>query len=322
MAASLNAPDISPLFPFAVAVMFLFGLVFGSFLNVCIYRMPRGLSVVRPRSACPQCHAPIRGCDNVPVLSWLLLRGRCRDCKSKISPRYAVVELLIATLFALCFWQWGVSLATAKFCLLSFLLVGLIFTDLDCKLLPDALTLPGLGLGLVFSLLVPVQRLALAWIPFTLWRHLPFSYAWRAQSLIDSAAGAALGAFLVWSAGFLYFKLRGVEGMGLGDVKMMAMVGSFLGMELTLLTIGTAAFAASLFGLATMIIVWLRRARRRMSRAGEAAGRALPRAWQSAQLIYRFYEIPFGAFLGITGVLAFFCGDRLIRWYMHLWMRP
>ena len=215
-----------------------------------------------------------------------------------------------------------VSFATAKYCLLSFLLVGLIFTDLDCKLLPDALTLPGLGLGLVFSLLVPVQRLASAWIPFTLWRHLPFSYAWRAQSLIDSAAGAALGAFLVWSAGFLYFKLRGVEGMGLGDVKMMAMVGSFLGMELTLLTIGTAAFAASLFGLATMIIVWLRRARRRMSRAGEAAGRALPRAWQSAQLIYRFYEIPFGAFLGITGVLAFFCGDRLIRWYMHLWMRP
>jgi len=322
LAASLNAPDIGPLFPFAVAVMFLFGLVFGSFLNVCIYRMPRGLSVVRPRSACPQCHAPIRGYDNVPVLSWLLLRGRCRDCKSKISPRYAVVELLIATLFALCFWQWGVSLATAKFCLLSFLLVGLIFTDLDCKLLPDALTLPGLGLGLVFSLLVPVQRLALAWIPFTLWRHLPFSYAWRAQSLIDSAAGAALGAFLVWSAGFLYLKLRGVEGMGLGDVKMMAMVGSFLGMELTLLTIGTAAFAASLFGLATMIIVWLRRARRRMSRAREAAGRALPRAWQSAQLVYRFYEIPFGAFLGVTGVVAFFCGERLIRWYMHLWMRP
>src|SRR5947207_6443547 len=114
----ISRANVSPgdtLDPVISGGVFALGLVFGSFLNVCIYRMPRGLSVVRPRSACPQCHAPIRGYDNVPVLSWLPLRGRCRDCKSKISPRYAVVELLIATLFALCFCQWGVSLATAKF---------------------------------------------------------------------------------------------------------------------------------------------------------------------------------------------------------------
>jgi leader peptidase (prepilin peptidase)/N-methyltransferase len=216
--------------------------------------------------------------------------------------------------------RWGFSIETVKYWAFSFLLTGLIFTDLDCKLLPDKLTLPGLGLGLLFSVLTPVERLASAWIPYTAWQHMNFNVAWRVQSLIDSAAGAALGALLIWLAGFIYFAWRRVHGMGLGDVKMMAMVGAFLGVEMTLFTIGAAALAASIFGLLTMIVVWIRRTRRRMARR-QSLKASLSRAWNSAALIYRNYEIPFGSFLGAMAMLAFFYGNAVVRWYMHLWMR-
>jgi leader peptidase (prepilin peptidase)/N-methyltransferase len=229
--------------------------------------------------------------------------------------------LVTALLFAFCFLKWGFSAETLKYCTLSFLLLGLIFTDLDCKLLPDKLTLPGLGLGLLFSIFAPVERLASAWIPFVAWQHMRFDVAWRVQSLIDSAAGAALGAGLIWGAGFVYLKLRGVEGMGFGDVKMMALIGAFLGMEMTLFTIGAAALAATLFGLSTMLWVWIKRIRRRMRRTGQPLGVTFGRAWRSANLVYRNYEIPFGSFLGAMALLAFFYGNTMIQWYMHLWLR-
>ena len=133
--------DLPPSF-YATAI-FLFGLAFGSFLNVCIHRLPQGLSVVRPRSACPQCHAPIRAWDNIPVLSWLVLGGRCRDCKTPISPRYVFVELLTGLIFLACWLTFGPTLWTLKFCVFGFLLLGLIFTDAETKLLPDALSLCG-----------------------------------------------------------------------------------------------------------------------------------------------------------------------------------
>lgn len=318
----MTALDYQPFFYFGAAASFILGLAFGSFLNVCIYRMPRELSVVRPRSACPDCKASIRAIDNVPVLSWLVLRGQCRSCKRPISPRYLIVELLTAMLFLACFLRWEFSLEAIKYCVFSFLILGLIVTDIDCKLLPDRITLPGLGLGLLFAIFVPVEKLASAWIPFTLWQHVRFDVAWRLQSLVDSLAGAALGAFLIWAAGFIYLKLRGVEGMGLGDVKMMAMVGAFLGMEMTLFTIGAAALGASVFGFSMMLAVWIKRSRRRLTRAHQSMQQAVVRAWHSAALIYRHYEIPFGAFLGAMAVVAFLCGNALLRWYMHLWMRP
>ena len=143
--------------PVFASSIFLFGLAFGSFLNVCIYRLPRGLSVVAPRSACPKCKQPIAFYDNLPVLSWLILGGRCRHCKTKITPRYLLIELLTGLLFLACYWYFGLTLATLKYCVFGFLLLGLIFTDAETKLLPDKMTLPGLALGLVFSLLVPVQ---------------------------------------------------------------------------------------------------------------------------------------------------------------------
>ncbi len=128
-------------------MVFAFGLIFGSFLNVCIYRMPRGLSVVSPRSACPNCGKQIAAYDNVPVLSWLWLRGRCRHCHARITPRYMVVELLLGLLFLACFAEFGLRPETLKWCTFSFLLLGLIFTDAETHLLPDKLTLPGLALG-------------------------------------------------------------------------------------------------------------------------------------------------------------------------------
>ena len=124
--------------PFLASASVVFGLIFGSFLNVCIYRLPRDLSVMNPRwSACPECKKPIAFYDNIPVVSWLLLRGRCRQCQGRISPRYLMVEVLTAVLFLACSWYFGATLATLKYCVLAFLLLGLIFTDAETKLLPD-----------------------------------------------------------------------------------------------------------------------------------------------------------------------------------------
>jgi len=147
-------PQLEPIFACAI---FLFGLAFGSFLNVVIYRLPRQKSVVLPHSACPNCGAAIAPYDNIPVFSWLLLRGRCRKCETRISPRYILVELLTGIIFLLVFLEFGPTLATLKFCIFSFLLLGLIFIDAEHKLLPDRLTIPGLILGIFFSLFVPVR---------------------------------------------------------------------------------------------------------------------------------------------------------------------
>src|SRR5256885_11507028 len=171
--------------------IFVLGLVFGSFLNVCIYRLPLGLSVIRPGSACPQCHESIPFYENIPVLSWLILRGRCRHCKARISLRYLAVELLTGALFLLCCLNFGFTLATLKYCVFGFLLLGLIFTDAETKLLPDKLTLPGLVLGLLFSLFVPVNDLASQFLPGAV--NLPFGSDLVAplMSALDALLGAA-----------------------------------------------------------------------------------------------------------------------------------
>jgi leader peptidase (prepilin peptidase)/N-methyltransferase len=298
--------------------MFIMGLAFGSFLNVCIYRMPLGLSVVTPRSACPGCKQPIAFYDNMPVLSWLILSGRCRQCKTKISPRYLMIELLTGLMFLACFWYFGLTLSTVKYCTFSFLLLGLIFTDAETKLLPDKLTLPGLAVGLVFSLLVPVNDLASQFLPGMV--NLPFSgdISMRLLSLLDSLLGAALGASFIYGAGAAYLRWRGTEGMGFGDVKLMAMVGAFLGMKLTVFTMFTASLAGSMFGLGTVLVVWLKRTHRFMRRLANAQA-ARRRGWQSAQMVLRFYQMPFGVFLGSMAMVALFFGNPFLRWYGRLW---
>jgi leader peptidase (prepilin peptidase) / N-methyltransferase len=302
--------------------------VFGSFLNVCIYRMPREISVVSPRSACPGCEAPIAAYDNIPVLSWLILRGKCRNCGAPISPRYAIVELLTGALFVVSYFAAQATadalgeqcylpenlnpfFVAAKFSALSFLLLGLIFTDAETKLLPDLLTKPGIVMGLAFSLIVPVcdipQRMVFA------------IDNWRVLSLLNSVAGALLGFAIILAIALLYEAVRGVEGMGRGDVKLMAMIGAFLGVKLTLLVLLLGSVIGSLFGVFLIFWVWLKRlARRRRTHNSEPLGVARKRAWQSAILIYRNFEIPFGVFLGTAALFSAFFGVALVRWYMGI----
>lgn len=300
------------------AAIFLFGLAFGSFLNVCIYRLPRGLSVVTPRSACPACKEQIAFYDNIPVLSWLLLGGRCRRCRARISPRYLAIEMLTASLFVACYWHFGPTLSTLKYCAFAFLVLGLIFMDAETKLLPDKMTLPGLGLGLTFSLLVPVNDLASQLLSGTATLPVSGDIAMRVLSLLDAVLGSVVGASFIYGAGAIYLRWRGTEGMGFGDVKLMAMIGAFLGVKLTILTIFAASLAGSLFGLTTVMTVWVKRTHRFAKRLASAQA-ARRRAWQSAQVIYRNYQMPFGVFLGSMALMALFFGERLLRWYGGLW---
>jgi leader peptidase (prepilin peptidase)/N-methyltransferase len=304
--------------PVLASAIFILGLAFGSFLNVCIYRLPLGLSVVTPRSACPKCKQPIALYDNVPVLSWLILGGRCRNCKNSISPRYLLIELLTGLMFLACYWYFGYTLATLKYCVLAFLLLGLIFTDAETKLLPDKLTLSGLALGLIFSLIVPVNDLASQALPGMLTLPVSGEISTAIYSLLDALLGAALGASFIYGAGAIYLRWRGMEGMGFGDVKLMAMVGAFLGIKLTIFTIFTASLAGSAFGLSTVLAVWLKRRHRFRAHMSDAQA-ARRRAWQSAQMVLRFYQMPFGVFLGTMALFAFFFGNQFLRWYTRLW---
>jgi leader peptidase (prepilin peptidase)/N-methyltransferase len=225
-----------------------------------------------------------------------------------------MIELLTALLFLACYWSFGLTVSTLKYCVLAFLLLGLIFTDAETKLLPDKMTLPGLALGVIFSLLVPVNDLASQFMPGMV--SLPFSgvVSARLVSLVDSLLGAATGAAFIYGAGAIYLRWRGTEGMGFGDVKLMAMVGAFLGMKLTIFTIFTASMAGSLFGLTTVFVVWIKRTQRFMKRLANAQA-ARRRGWRSAQVVYRNYQMPFGVFLGSMAMLAFFFGDRFLHWY-------
>ena len=296
------------------AAIFALGLCWGSFLNVCIYRLPRGKSVVTPRSACPNCGEMIPLYHNLPVASWLLLRGKCRSCKQPISPRYMVVELLIGILFLVCYLHFGLSLAMLKCVVLGFLLVGLIFTDAETKLLPDAMTLPGIVIGIGFSLLVPVNDLASRIMPGLVSTTMRGQISWRTWSLADSLLGAAIGASFLYGAAAIYLRARGVEGMGFGDVKLMGMIGAFLGTKLTILTIFAASLTGSLFGLITVLAVWGKR-RRRIAARGVPSLEARRRAWHSAMMVLRYYEMPFGVFLGAMAILAFLFGNQLLHWY-------
>lgn len=306
---------MDPVYAFAT---FALGLAFGSFLNVCIYRLPRGLSTVRPGSACPNCSQPIRFYDNLPVLSWIILRGRCRDCKSPISPRYLIVELLTAALFLACYWQFGLTLAALKYCCFGFLLLGLIFTDAETQLLPDKLTLPGTALGLLFSLVVPVNDLASQLLPQWVSPQTNSYLPPQLLSFADSLLGALVGASFIYGVGAIYLRARGVEGMGFGDVKLMAIVGAFLGVKLTMFTIFAGSIAGSLFGLWTVLAVWIKRSRRRMVRNHEPASEARRRAWASASIALRRHQMPFGVFLGSMAMIAFFVGNRFLQWYWRM----
>ncbi len=267
-----------------VAIAALFGAIIGSFLNVVIHRLPREESIAFPNSRCPACNAPIQFYDNIPVLSYLILRGRCRKCGASISPRYPAVEVLTAFLFALVAYTSGLSLSLPFDLLFVASLIALIFIDAEHMILPNAITYPGASLALIIRLFVP---------NFEGTGMFMSAHAAPPEWMM-SFAGAILGAIVgggsLWLTGFLWKRLRGVDAMGLGDVKMMLMVGAYLGWPRTILTIFLAVIAGSIVGIALM----LRRGRRDM-----------------------MMMLPFGIFLGIGAIISLLYGSRIIAWYTH-----
>ena len=279
----------APQLPVACALMAVLGAMIGSFLNVVIHRLPLEQSIVFPNSTCPKCRKPIKPYDNIPILSFLALRGRCRSCGARISPRYPAVEALTAALFAAVTWHDGLSFALAFDLAFTASLIALVFIDAEHMILPNAITYPGMIFALVTRLAVPYLAGPTHFEDLPqLVSVLPAKLPLGAVSLIGALIGALAGGGSLWLMGFLWEKLRGVEAMGFGDVKMMLMVGAYLGWRLTILTILLAAFSGSLAGIAMM----------------------LQRGQRNMQMM-----LPFGIFLGIGSIASLLIGARLIEWY-------
>jgi leader peptidase (prepilin peptidase)/N-methyltransferase len=252
--------------PFGVVVFALAGLMIGSFLNVCIYRLPRRESIVWPASRCTSCNRPLAWFENVPVIGWLALRGRCRTCGSRISAIYPLVELTTGVVFAGGALVYGLSpLVFVRLAFASALIV-LFVIDLQHRILPNVITLPGIAAGFAASLFLPP-----GWL----------------SSLIGIVAGGGI----LFAIAEAYYRLRGIEGLGMGDVKMLAMIGAVLGWPLMLLTLVFASFAGSVVGVGLM-----------------ASGRG---GMQAA--------LPFGTFLALGALVAAVAGDPILTWYLSFY---
>jgi leader peptidase (prepilin peptidase) / N-methyltransferase len=244
----------------------LFGLAVGSFLNVCIHRIPRRQSLMHPPSRCPACGQRLRWYDNVPVLGYLWLGGRCRACRAPISVRYPLVELATMAVFLLhlAAFDWG-PLLVVRLVFASAMIV-LFAIDLEHHLLPNVITLPGIAVGLLCSLFVP-------------------------PGLLDALIGAALGGGVLWLIGEAYYRYSGQEGMGGGDVKMLAMIGAFLGWQQVILTLVLSSVAGSIVGVLVLL-----------TRRGNLK-----------------HELPYGTFLALAALAASLAGERVIAWYTGLY---
>ncbi len=293
-----------------IAFFFLLGIVIGSFLNVCITRIPEGVSIVTPGSRCPRCETPIKPYDNVPLFAWVWLRGKCRSCSYAISPTYPLVELLTGVLFVACYLDFGLTQMTVKWLFFTCLIVILTITDVRVRLLPDVVNWPGLAAGLFFSTLVPPGDGSAYWLSEILSAHAqPPPYV---LGLIDAVLGAAFGSLLLWGAAALYKAVRGRDGMGMGDVKMMAMAGAFLGVRATFLTILLGTFLGSLVGIGIILTLyasgWQRDLAERASRRNLGSVKGL--RWMIASQ----YQLPLGTFLGIAALVVVYLGPQIARY--------
>jgi leader peptidase (prepilin peptidase)/N-methyltransferase len=292
-----------------IAFFFIFGTVIGSFLNVCISRIPEGVSIVAPGSRCPRCEAPIKAYDNVPLLGWLWLRGKCRSCGFPISPMYPLVELLTGMLFVACYLDFGVTQATVKWLMFSCLIVVLTITDLRVRMLPDLVNWPGFVAGLFLSVVVPPEDGTALFLSANLFHRVP---PVRLLGFLDALVGAAFGSLLLWGTAALYKVVRGREGMGLGDVKMMAMVGAFLGLRGTFLTILLGTLLGSVVGGA--IILGLYVSGWQLVLAERASRRRLGTVTGLRWAIASQYQLPLGTFLGIAALLVVYVGPQTERY--------
>jgi leader peptidase (prepilin peptidase)/N-methyltransferase len=274
----------------AYVFVFVFGGIVGSFLNVVIHRVPNEESIVFPNSACPKCKTPIKAYDNIPILSWLVLGGKCRSCKAPISARYPAVELLTACVFLLVYWQVGLSPVLPVYLVFVAAMIALIFIDAEHMILPNVITYPLLVLALLVRIIFPIVFAEnyfsdTQFFPATLLAGQP---AWIV-SLFGAVVGALVGGGSLWLVGAVWKALRGVDAMGLGDVKMMLGVGALLGWRLAFLSIFMGAFAGAVIG----VIVIARQKDKDLQT-----------------------QIPFGIFLGIGSILSLLFGERLISWYI------
>lgn len=259
--------------PIVLAFVALAGAIIGSFLNVCIHRLPLGESVVSPPSHCGSCQTPIRWYDNLPVISYVVLRGRCRSCGASYSPRYLMVELITALLAVGVWAQCGPGLRGLGMFFFACALLVVTYVDLDHRIIPNLVTLPGIVVGLALAFVAPPPG---AGGPLT--------------SLVDSLLGLLVGGGILWTVAWSYELLAGREGMGGGDIKLLAMIGTFLGWKSVLLTLLLASFIGSFIGIAIMV------ARREDTRLA----------------------IPFGPFLAMGALVALFFGSSLVSWYMNV----
>lgn len=276
------------------ALLAALGAIIGSFLNVVIHRLPREESIVFPNSRCPSCTKPIKAYDNIPVISWLILRGRCRACRASISARYPAVELMTGLLFGAVYLRDGLTFALPFDLIFVSMLVALVFIDAEHMLLPNAITYPGMLLAVIARVSLPYLMNSpyfddLGSLMFGQFSDWPI---W-AVSLFGAVIGALSGGGTLWLVGWLWQRLRGVEAMGLGDVKMMLMVGAFLGWRLTVLTIFLGVTLGSVTGIFLMI----------------------KRREKNLQML-----LPFGIFLGIGAIVSLLVGKLLIAWYVGQFM--
>jgi leader peptidase (prepilin peptidase)/N-methyltransferase len=246
-----------------LTVLALLGLSVGSFLNVCVHRLPRRQSLVHPGSRCPHCGYELRWYDNIPLVSYLLLRGQCRKCRQPIAIRYPALELATLILFLVHGAVFGWTALLAVRLVFACAMVVLFAIDLEHHLLPDAVTLPGIAAGLLVSTVLP-------------------------PGILDSLLGLLIGGGVLWLIGEAYFRYSGQEGMGGGDVKMLAMIGAFLGWKLVLVTLVLSSVAGSLIGL---LVIAFRRGGLK-------------------------YALPYGTFLALGALAASLVGERLVNWYV------
>lgn len=248
--------------------VFIFGLLWGSFANVVIYRFPKGESVVRPRSHCTKCQKMISWYDNIPIFSWLILRGRCRRCSAAISWRYPLVELITGVLFALIFLKYGIAWVTAEYIVFAWMLIVVSFIDFDLMILPDVFTLSGIVLGLVGAALNPER------------------------DFLSSLYGVLIGGGFLWLVAYLYLLIRKEEGMGGGDIKLLAWIGAVLGWPAVPFVVLASSLVGSVVGLSLAL-------------RGEAGLKSV---------------IPFGPYLALAAILFLLGGERIGLWYISLFL--
>ncbi len=250
-------------------IVLIYGLCIGSFLNVCIFRIPESLSIIKPRSSCPKCKTPIKSYDNIPVLSYIFLRGKCRTCKIPISPRYPLTEFFTGMMWVFTYMKFGFSIEFFIYVIFISVLIVITFIDLDHQIIPDIISLPGIPIFFIAALIIPSASLLDAFI----------------TSIVGILAGGGSLLFVAWS----YELITKNEGMGGGDIKLLAMIGALIGIKGVLFTIFASSAIGTIIGLCVMVAT-----RNNMKLA-----------------------IPFGPFLATGAVLYLFFGQQVIHWYIN-----